>query len=103
MSDEGFQIEYEVRLSKYGRGVFTLQDIPAGGIIWKRGQHNVRLFHSWEDVEARLAELPDDNARRFFASHVYCDPMMIEILDDGGIWNHVSSLCVCVCVCVCVC
>jgi hypothetical protein len=90
MSVDGFQIAYEVRASQYGRGVFTLEDIPCGGLIWTRGPTNVRVYRTWEEVEARLAELPNDDARRFFASHVYCDPLLTEILDDGGIWNHVS-------------
>lgn len=89
---QGFQVPYEVRESKYGRGVFALTDIPAGTLIWKRGATNVRCYHTWSDVEQRLSELPDEAAKRFFAVHVYCDPMMIEILDDGGIWNHVTNI-----------
>jgi SET domain-containing protein len=85
----GFQIDYEIKDSTYGKGIFTKQFIPANTLIWKflKGA-NIRLFRSESDVRQHLESLSIEN-RIFFLTHVYLfDGYVNEILDDAKIWNH---------------
>lgn len=92
----GFQIDFEVKLSKIspevGLGIFTKQFIPNGSLIWKysRGS-NVVSYCNKEEVKCKLEKLSQQECE-FFISHVYLfDGAMNEILDSGKYWNHVSS------------
>jgi hypothetical protein len=85
----GFQIDYEIKSSPYGLGVFTKQYIPEGSLIWKyeRGV-NVASYKNLEETKARLKELKEAD-QLFFMSHVYMyNGVLNEILDDGRMWNH---------------
>ena len=86
----GFHIAYELKESPgRGLGLFTLQFIPKGTLIWKycRGV-NVASYKGYEDARRRLDELsvPD---QQFWVSHIYLfDGFCNEILDDGKYMNH---------------
>jgi SET domain-containing protein len=88
----GFQVEYEIKESPFGLGIFAKQFIPKGALIWKyhRGV-NVNSYKSIDEVKVRLSQLSKDE-QEFFMSHVYLyDGYMNEILDDGKMWNHSES------------
>ena len=89
----GYQIAYKVKKCKYGKGIFAEEDIKKGAIIWKykRGI-NVRSFKGENKTRARLAQLPSDDARKDWLSHMYhfggyCN----EIIDDNKFTNHSSN------------
>lgn len=86
----GFHIEYEIKPSNCGLGLFTKQFIPKNALIWKYASGlNIRSFKNDEEVRKHLATLSDYAEQYDFLSHVYsCDGLVNEILDDGKMWNH---------------
>lgn len=96
----GFHVGYEVRETRFGKGLFAAHDIPSGTLLWKCSPGtaagpgvNVLSFRGEAATRARLAELPESE-RAFWVDHVYVfSGSLNEILDDGKLWNHSEEPC----------
>merc|ERR1719167_1573636 len=91
MSDRaGFQVAYEVRSTSLGKGVFVLEEVKQGSLIWryKKGE-NVICFNGEEETLAHMETLTSYEERRYFVEHSYHDNGVLNhILDDGKLVNH---------------
>jgi hypothetical protein len=96
----GFHVEYEVKDSQFGKGLFAKTFIPKGTLLWKykpgaQGEAgiNVLSFRTEAEARARLEELPAGD-REFWMDHVYMfEGKLNEILDEGNLWNHSETPC----------
>merc|ERR1712198_489333 len=89
----GFQVKYEVRNTSLGKGVFVLEPVKQGTLIWryKKGE-NVLCLKGKEETLAHLENLPSYEDRRYFVQHSYHDRGLLNhILDDGKLVNHSNT------------
>jgi len=86
----GFQVKYEVRETPLGKGVFVLEPVKQGSLIWRyKKDENVICFRGEEETLAHLEKLSSYEDRRYFLEHSYNDGGMLNhILDDGKLVNH---------------
>merc|ERR1712083_606075 len=86
----GFQVKHEVRKTSLGRGVFVLEPVKQGSLIWRyRKDENVICFRGKEETLAHLEKLSSYEDRRYFLEHSYHDGGLLNhILDDGKLVNH---------------
>lgn len=86
----GFHIDYEVKQSKNGVGIFSNQFIPKHTLIWKYVEgFNTRLFKTEQECLDHLLSLGSSEKEYEWMSHLYCcDGYVYEILDDGKILNN---------------
>ena len=91
-------INYEIRATEnYGRGLFTLETIPAGKCIWHyKLNQNVFEYNEAESI-AHLKSLPNLKAQqRFLDSSFGRGLVLCLIVDDGQYVNHAAApLCNC--------
>merc|ERR1711973_903439 len=59
MSDKaGFQVNYEVRNTSLGKGVFVLEDVKQGTLVWRyRKGENVICFNGEDETLAHMEKL----------------------------------------------
>ena len=89
-SKSGFHVKYEVKETKLGLGLFVMEPVAKGTLLWsyKKGE-NILSLQGEEETRQHLATLQTDVARRDWLEHAYHDGGTLNyILDDGGLWNH---------------
>jgi SET domain-containing protein len=88
----GFRVPYVLRASGIaGRGVFAIEDIPRGALIWEYVVGQSVLEHSEASLRTRLAGLSTTEATDLL-EHVYVwEGAAIEIMDDAKVWNHAPT------------
>ena len=84
---------YELKASPIGgRGLFAVEDIPAGALIWKYLPNVNIAEHDEAALTAKLEAMESDDERQHFLTHVYpWEGKAVEILDDGQYWNHSAT------------
>jgi len=86
-------INYEIReTTDYGKGIFTLEDIPAGTCIWTY-QLNSNVFeYNEEQSEAYLKSLPNLSAQQSFLNLSFGKGELLCLInDDGQYMNHAEG------------
>ena len=86
-------IHYAIReTAEYGKGIFTLENIPSGTCIWSyQLNENVVEFDA-EDSAAYLARLPTLADQQHFLNVTFGKgDVLCLILDDGKYMNHAES------------
>ena len=88
----GFRVPYEIRESPIaGRGVFALQNIPRGALVWEYVVGQSVLEHDEASLRKRLRPMTAQH-RIDLLEHVYeWEGKAIEILDDAKVWNHAAN------------
>ena len=83
---------YEIRDSPIaGRGVFALQNIPRGALVWEYVVGQSVLEHDEASLRKRLRPMTAQQ-RIDLLEHVYeWEGKAIEILDDAKVWNHAAN------------
>jgi hypothetical protein len=97
----GFHVRYQIKPAEFGKGLYAVDDIPSGTLMWKyspgkRDEPNVNVivYTNEAEVRARLQEIATADERRFWIDHVYMFAGKLnEILDDGMIFNHSETPC----------
>merc|ERR1712192_14573 len=86
----GFQVRYEVRETSIGKGLFLLEPVAKGALIWRyREGENILCFRNEAETRKHLDSMASDADRKDFLEHAYHDGGALNfILDDGGLWNH---------------
>merc|ERR1719162_1996910 len=109
----GFHVPYETRTGAFGEGLFALEDIPKGALVWKfksmlyaealkldrdpvavasSAGWNVLTYVDEAEARARLEQIGVGQGRdgqQIWMDHVYVwSGMLHEILDDGLLMNH---------------
>jgi len=82
------QIPYVARESTIsGIGLFATEAIARGTLLWRCDEQSVRE-HDEPSLRARIAGMTPKE-RTDFLEHVYTwEGKVVEILDDGKLWNH---------------
>lgn len=97
----GFHVRYEVKESAFGKGLYVLDDIPIGSLVWKYSPGkagdadvNVAVYTTEAETRAHLNSLATHEDRVSWVDHVYMfEGKLNEILDDGLLFNHSEEPC----------
>ena len=83
------QVRYEVRDSLgMGKGVFTLQDIPKGTLVWKRTDGENAIARN-EKASKEYCKTSDEEVRNRFLDVAYGDGnYLVFTWDDSQYFNH---------------
>jgi hypothetical protein len=86
-------INYELRETKdYGKGLFTLETIPAGARIWTYTLNENVFEYNADQSIAHLQSLPNLAAQqRFLDASFGKAEVLCLITDDGQYMNHASA------------
>merc|ERR1711971_1547036 len=77
----GFQVKYEVRKTSLGQGVFVLEPVKRGSLIWRyRMGENVVCFRGKEEALAHLENLSSYEDRRYSVEHSYDESRLLSSL-----------------------
>ena len=91
-------IYYEIRSTdEYGKGIFTLQDIPAGTCIWTYDLNNNVFEYDEKQAIRYLESRPNLSDQQSFLNFSFGrGELLCLINDDGQYMNHaVEPLCNC--------
>ena len=91
-STSGFRVPYAMRESPIaGRGVFAVEPIARGTLIWEYVKGESVLEHDEASMRKRLSKL-SRTAASDLLEHVYVwEGCVVEILDDAKVWNHAAA------------
>jgi len=83
-------VNYEVRNTSLGKGVFVLEDVKQGTLVWRyRKGENVICFNGEDETLAHMEKLGSFGEKQYFLEHSYYDNgVLTNILDDGKMVNH---------------
>merc|ERR1712130_893866 len=86
----GFQVRYEVRETSIGKGLFLLEPVAKGALIWRyREGENILCFLNEAETRKHLDSMPSDADRLDFLEHCFHDGGVLNsILDEGKLVNH---------------
>ena len=92
-NQSGFHIKYRVGVSRFGRGIFTKQNIEKGTLVWNGVYgRNTRRFISEKEVRQWLAEMSNDKDREeWLRFPVVFDGGFELDMDDARFINHNSE------------
>lgn len=87
------KIHYAIReTAEYGKGIFTLEDIPSGTCIWLYHLNENVLEFDAESSAVYLARLPTLADQQHFLNVTFGKgDVLCLILDDGKYMNHAES------------
>ena len=82
-------INYEIRETAFGKGIFVLEDVPKGTCIWTyKINENVTEYNEQQSIDY-LQNLPTLRAQqRFLDSSFGRGDVLCLIIDDGQYVNH---------------
>jgi hypothetical protein len=86
-------INYEIReTDEFGKGIFALEDIPIGTLIWTY-QLNKNVFeYNEEQSKSYLSTLPDLSSQQSFLNFSFGKgEVLCLITDDGQYMNHADT------------
>ena len=90
------QIDYDIRETPIGKGLFTMQHIKEGSCIWRynsdiKSIHNV-IEYNEKQCKAHLASMPSIAAAQQFLDVTYGrGNMLCLIIDSGRFINHAAA------------
>merc|ERR1712192_94824 len=89
----GFQVRYEVRDTSIGKGLFLLEPVAKGALIWRhREGENILCFRNEAETRKHLDSMASDADRLDFLEHCFHDGGVLNsILDEGKLVNHSTS------------
>jgi len=89
----GFQVRYEVRETSIGKGLFLLEPVAKGALIWRyREGENILCFRNEAETRKHLDSMASDADRLDFLEHCFHDGGVLNsILDEGKLVNHSTS------------
>ena len=87
----GIQYPYRIGKSKYdGVGIFFLQDIPKGSLVWKYDQDvNVLVLKNKKEVLAYIDSIKSEKDIKLILEYAYCWKGRVNVLlDHTNFVNH---------------
>lgn len=83
------QINYEIRPSRFGKGLFTTQSIPSGTCIWKYTRNVNVIEYNETQCKTHLDSLQSESETKEFLDLTYGRyDTLCFITDDGRYMNH---------------
>ena len=86
-------IHYVIReTEEYGKGIFTLEEIPAGTCIWTYKLNSNVFEYNEQQAETYLESLPNLSAQQSFLDFSFGrGELLCLINDDGQYMNHADA------------
>jgi len=86
-------IHYVIReTEEYGKGIFTLEEIPAGTCIWTYKLNSNVFEYNEQQAETYLESLPNISAQQSFLDFSFGrGELLCLINDDGQYMNHADA------------
>ena len=82
------QIEYEIRDTDIGKGIYALSNISKGKLIWKYNLHHNVIEYNEKTSKKYLSKLSFLQAQNFLDITYGRGEKLCQILDDGKYMNH---------------
>ena len=93
VNSAGMQVPYEIRDTKFGKGVFAKKKVKKGTLVWKfvRGV-NVRSFKGPRATREFLTSLGTPEEQKNWLDHCYHSGGTVnDVLDEGQFFNHAAG------------
>ena len=86
-------IKYEIReTTKYGKGIFVLENIPSGTCIWTYKLNDNVFEYNEQECISHLETLPNLSAQQSFLNYSFGKGELLCLInDDGQYMNHAEG------------